>query len=71
MCPLLLYSQIMVKNISKIKLLLVTKVLTHLLVLSKLNKTVTGTGNYYSCYGLQFEYSYHGYTLFLMLSQWV
>lgn len=61
----------MVKNISKIKLLLVTKVRTHLLVLSKLNKTVTGTGNYSSCHGLQFEYSYHGYTIFLMVNQWV
>lgn len=61
----------MVKNISKIKLLLVTKVRTHLLVLLKLNKTVTGTGNYSSCHGLQFEYSNHGYTIFLMVYQWV
>lgn len=63
----------MVKNISKIKLLLVTKVRAHILVLSKLNKTVTGTGNCYSCRGLQFEYSYHRYTstLFLLVSQWV
>lgn len=35
MCPLLFYSQLMVKSISKIKLLFVTKVRTHLLVLSK------------------------------------